>query len=111
MIAIARSAEARRTCLDRTAQFALHRGEILRGRFVSECPLAHHVGAQCRMPHVSGVVDPFWEPIDGIEILREGVPRPFDAGFHRLGRDIFSALEVADYALPVFLCTGGERET
>src|SRR6266851_8664308 len=62
------------------------------------------------MTDVCSVVDTLGKPFDGVQILREIVPRPFDAGFHRPWRDVLCPLEVPHYQELVFLGAWREGE-
>ncbi len=110
MVAGARGGKADRTGQDRVAHFALHRFQIVGRGLISEGPLAHHVGAQRGMPHVGGVVDSFGRAVDRVEVLGESLPRPFDAGLHRLGGDVLGALQVAHHQQLVLFGAWGQRK-
>src|SRR5229473_7756812 len=62
------------------------------------------------MTDVCSVVDTLGKPFDGVQILREIVPRPSDAGFHRARRNVLGPLEVPHYQELVFLGAWREGE-
>ncbi len=92
----ARGREAHSAGLDGVAQLRLHGAEVVLGGAGVEGALAHHVGAQRRVTEIAGVVDALRQTLERVEELAVRRPRPFDSGVHRLGGDIFRALEIAD---------------
>ena len=103
MIGRARRSEPNRARPDAVAQFIAHELKVFGRRFLVEGALAHHVGAERRVPHVRGVVDPFGQVINRVQILRKGGPGPFDSRLHRVRRDIFGPFQISHDEQLVFL--------
>src|SRR5207249_1590734 len=77
-------------------QLSLHRAQVILGGGLLEGALAHHVGAQRRVPDVARVVDALGQALERVEELGEGRPAPVDPRLHRLRRDVLGSLKIAD---------------
>ena len=89
----------------------LHAFHFVGGGLLAERALAHHIGAQGGVADVATVVDAFRQTVQHVEIFAKGFPTPFDAGFHRVARQVFGALEIAEHEVGVLRRTGREGET
>ena len=110
VVARARGREPHGPRGQRVGQLALHHREVRGGGRLRERALAHGVGAQRRVADIARVVDALRPASDGVEVLRVRLPRPLDAGLHRLGGDVLGALEVAHDQVPLVGPAGRQRE-
>src|SRR5262249_49726151 len=78
----ARGREPDGASLDRLADVARHRLQIVLARGTVEGALAHDVGPECGMADVARVVDALRQTVEHVQELREGLPAPLDAGAH-----------------------------
>ena len=76
-----------------------HRGEFVLARLAVEGALSHDIGAQRGMSHIAGVVERLGRGVDGVEIFGIALPRPVDAGKHRLAGDVFRAFEIPEHVV------------
>ncbi len=89
---------------------AVERREVVLGGRLGERALAHDVHAQGGMADIGAVVDGLGEAVDGGEVLGEGLPRPVDAGEHRLGRDVLDRGQAAGEPLALLGPARRQRE-
>ncbi len=82
-------------------QLALHDDQVVVGGLLLEGPLAHGPGPQGGVPDVGGEVDALVEPVDGVEVLGEGLEAPVDTGGQGGRVDVLGPLEVAHHEGPL----------
>ena len=88
-----------------------HGLKLVRRWRLRERALAHDVGPERRVPDVAGVVDALRERVDGVQELRERLPRPVDAGQHGVARDVLGALQVAEHEVRFLFPARGDGES
>ena len=92
-----RRGEADRSRLDRGTDVGRHLGDVGGGGvFVVGAPLAHDVDPQRGVGEERGDVDGVAAPIEGVEVLAEGLPLPLDALVQRRAGDVLDALHQLD---------------
>ena len=106
----ARGRQPERAGPDRVFEVAAHGGHVVVGPRLLEGALAHHVRPQRRVTHVPGVVDALLDPLDGVEIVGEGLPLPADPLQHGFPGDVLGPLETAHDQVLVGLGARGQRE-
>ncbi len=75
-----RRRETERSGADRLLDHLLHGLDVLgRGRLVASPPIAHHVGAHRAVSDLGPEIHCPLALVEGVEILREGLPLPFHA--------------------------------
>ena len=103
--------EAQRAGLDGLAHEAGHvRQFFVVGLDVVRAALAHHVAAQRAVRDLRRDVHHARLAVDGVEVLREGLPLPGDAGRHRRGRDVLDGVEQVQQPLALGGADGGEAD-
>ncbi len=85
--------------LECIGELSPHPREVVVGRLLLERALTHRPRAQRRVADVGRVVDRLRQPVDGVEVLGEGLPPPLQRR-QRLGVDVLGSFEVAHHERP-----------
>ena len=107
---VAGGREPHRPGLEGLSEHPGHLVELVVRSLRLERSLAHDPGAQCRVAEVGGVVDPLGEPVDRVEVLREGLPAPPDPLGHSDRGDVLGPFQVPDHQLAPVGPGRGQRE-
>jgi hypothetical protein len=108
---VARGGDAESPGADRLGGQAAHFGQIVRGRrFLPGAALAHDKDPQGGVRQLGGDVDIQRALVEGVEVLREGLPVPRQTlGHHHLG-DVLDPFHQLDQHLMLLGPAGGEAD-